>query len=389
MSRWIRKTAAVLAAVLLLAGMLSAFGKQPDEKEVLLQENWAACLETYEQLYGTMLWAFDYAEAFVRDNTWESLQKARAACCSAILALEKLEMPENTMTLEQMQALMDKGVEADVVATEITSLPTLRIYKIQTMTLLLYLLRDDVYLAPSAEKIGSWIKSNRDNVSWQCEYLGVTTNYLLLQMEDQSFWQTLPERFPTIGESCREWSTDPVLLQAEADRILDNMAGQLSAESEYLGISEYTLKVVQEAVRTGDLQILAKELHRIDGVPGYFPLPSWLPQELIWYYLIEDQQTEELRLLQAGETMETAPSACYIPCDGITMEDMGSYEEQLRYWGMDYYGSHDETGAYDILVSAGDSRLLVKWTEEETLLYLTEPIGCLMPELYLGAMVLE
>jgi len=29
----------------------------------------------------------------------------------------------------------------------------------------------------------------------------------------------------------------------------------------------------------------------------------------------------------------------------------------------------------------------VEWTPEETLLYLTEPVGCLIPELYLQAMI--
>lgn len=387
MIRYVKKTAAILAAVLVLSCILSACAKQPDENEVLLQENWTACLEASEQIYGNMRWAFGYAETFAREGTWESLQKARAACCAAMLELYQLELPGNTMTQEQMAALMNQGVEADVVATELAQLPALLRYKLNTMQCLLYLLRDDVYLAPSAEKIGSWVQSNQDNVRQQCEYLTITTNYLLLQMTDRSLWDRLPEQVPTIGEFRGDWEKDPLQLQVAADRVLDEMALQLDAEAGYLGISEYTLKIVQEAVQTGDLSALAESLFTMEDVPFCFPMPQWLPQELLWYYMAEDENGE-LGLVRAGDTADWQPAACYIPCDGITMEDIHGYEERLTFWGMDYY-STEENGSYQILVDGGEGDLLLTWTAEETTLYLTEPVGCLMPELYLGAMVLE
>lgn len=388
MNRLRQRIVAVMLSFLLCFSLLSGCAKTPDENETALQNQWMACLEASEQIYSNMLWAFEYAEAFSQDNSWESLQKARAACCSVIQSMYAMQLPENTMSQEQLFALMEKGIEADVVTVEIAQLPTLLNYKLNTMKCLLYLLRDDVYLAPSANKIGNWVKSNHNNALQQCEYLAVTTNYLLLQMQDTGLWNDLSERCPSIGKFCSEWKADPDDLQMEADRILDEMALQLDAESEYLGISEYTLKTVQDAVASGDLQPLSDALHTMDHVPAWFPMPDWLPQEILWYYLTEDESTGDLNVVQTGEDLSEELSACYIPCDGITMEDVHRYEERLVTWGMNFY-STEENGTYQILVDGGDSDLLLTWTQEKTTLYLTGKIGCLMPELYLAAMTME
>lgn len=384
-----KRMAAVLAAALLLSLALAgcaAEPKKPDENEIQLQAQWSACLEASDRIYADMCWAFAYAEAFSREPSWDNLQKARAACSSVISSMYAMELPENTMSQEQLTALMDKGVDADVVVTELENLPTQLNNRLTTMQCLLYLLRDDVYLTPSAEKIGSWVKTNQDGAGLQCEYLAVTTNYLLLQMEDRSLWDTMADRFSAIGPFCGHWEADPKALETEADRVLDEMESQLAAESGYLGISEYTLELVRGAVETGDLQPLADALYPIEGVPAWFPMPEWLPQDLLWYYLMEEDG--ELRLLNTGEALDQAPAACYIPCDGITREDMRSYAARLEFWGTDHY-VQEENDTCQILVDGGECKMLVTWTQEETLLFLTDGIGCLMPELYLGAMWME
>ena len=69
---------------------------------------------------------------------------------------------------------------------------------------------------------------------------------------------------------------------------------------------------------------------------------------------------------------------------------MQAYEARLGQWGLETYGTWDEGGdTYQVLVNSGGSTMLIKWTGAETLLYLSEPVGCLIPELYLYAMTAQ
>ena len=123
--------------------------------------------------------------------------------------------------------------------------------------------------------------------------------------------------------------------------------------------------------------------------PAISPSPQWL-NDVLHLYMVTDPDSQEKRLVQAGEKLQSVPSACYISCEGITLEDVQAYEARLGQWGLETYGTWDEGGdTYQVLVNSGGSTMLVKWTGAETLLYLSEPVGCLIPELYLYAMTAQ
>jgi hypothetical protein len=126
-----------------------------------------------------------------------------------------------------------------------------------------------------------------------------------------------------------------------------------------------------------------------EGVPGYFPVPAWLP-DVLQLYLVTDPATQEKNLVQAGEVLDSIPSACYISCGAIPVENVEAYKEHLTLWGIATYGEWNESqDAYQMLAQSGDSLMMVEWTAEDTLLYLNEPVGCLIPELYLYAMTVK
>ena len=64
------------------------------------------------------------------------------------------------------------------------------------------------------------------------------------------------------------------------------------------------------------------------------------------------------------------------------------FSAMLESWGLEPYTTWDEASqSLQILVTAGESTMLVKWGEESTVLYFTEPVGCLIPQLYYAAML--
>lgn len=385
-----RIIAVVVTFALIATCLVGCSSKGLEEKEIALQKQWIACLEFTEETYKTMEWVFSYAEAFACDNSWDSMMKARAACGSAILALNGLEVPEALLTPEEYTALLEEGIEADVVYQEFHYLDTNCGYRVDTLRRLECYLRDDIYLAPSADQLSAWLKTNRENIRLQCEYMCLTTNYLLLQLGSDSLWKEMPERFPTIASSQKKWNQDQEALQVECGEVLNAIEGLLKDENAYLGTSEYTLKLVQEAVDTGDLSRLEAVIHRMDGVPTYFPLPFWLPVETMWHYLVPDTESDSPRFAQVGEQLNQVPSACYISCDEIALEDVTAYGEYLSQWGIETYDTWNDTkDTWQLLAKSGSCTMMIEWTEDETLLYLTEPVGCLIPELYLYAMTMK
>ena len=380
-----------IMAVLLTVTILTGCGRRGlNETELTLQEQWIDCLEFTEETYEIMGWVFSYAEVFAGDNSWDSMMKARAACDSAILALNSMEAPEPLLSQEQYSALMADGIEADVVYQESQYLDTSRSYRVDTLRRLESYLRDDIYLAPSADQLSAWLETNRKNIRLQCEYMCLTTNYLLLQLGDDSLWKEMTERFPTIAAAQTAWNRDPEALQVECGEVLNSIEDLLKDENAYLGTSEYTLKIVEEAVKTGNLSRLAAITRCMDGVPAYFPLPFWMPAETMWHYLVPDTENDSPRFVQVGEPIDQVPSACYIACNTISLEDTTAYGEYLSQWGIETYGKWNESqDTWQLLAKNGNSTMMISWTADEVVLYLTEPVGCLIPDLYLRAMTME
>lgn len=357
------------------------------EEKAAMQADWQACLTVADEVYASVLWALDYAEAFAGDNTWDSLLKARAACGAAELAVQQMQLPQQTLTQEQSAALMDAGIEADIVKKEFEGLETTLAQNLDTLEGLKALLKNDVYLTPSVQMLSSWIAACRQVVQLQCEYLCLMTNGLSLQTGADGLWRQMDAAQPTLAASRAEWYEDERLLQAACTDTLDALEAQISERTETLGVSEYTLKLVQEAVDTGELDRLSAQMNVISGVPAYFPQPSWVPDGAAQYYLVTDGESEQMRLLTAGEDILQTPSASYLSCSGVSSEDVEQYALRLTQWGLEAYAdwNEEETG-YQVFSISGESMMLVEWTQEETIVYLTQPVGCLIPELYLAAM---
>lgn len=383
-------TAAILLTLGTLIGCSSAARQTPlQEEKAALQSDWEACLEISESRFRQLLWVYDSVEAYARDNSWDSLLKARAACAAAMGSLQQLSPRELTMSQEQYQELIGAGIEADVVAMECENLSAGITQTIHTLTMLETILQDDIYFTESVEILADRVRVGRQIVQDECSYLCLTTNYLLLQMQEDGLWEEMESRYPIIGACQDPWYSDPEPIMSACGAVLEDLQAQQTRLSEFLGVSDYTLKLVEEAAATGDVSRLAKQMNHVAGVPAYFPLPGWIaenPAQCL--YLIPDAQTQELRPADSPEDLSQAPSACYLLCGGIHREAVEGYGERLKSWGLEPYAHWDaEAEAYRLRVTSGESQLLVEWTQDETTLCLTSPVACLIPELYLLAML--
>lgn len=389
MKKWIKWIALLLAIILL---SLPLFFKLRSDRELLqenkaaLREQWAFCLKFSDWTCSKMLWAFGYAEAYAEENSWDHLLKARAACSAAKLSLEQVQLEGPELTQEQYLLLMKRGIEAEVVLNQFDQLETVRQQNLTTLRCLEALLTEDVYLAPTAKKLSDWVENCTRTLELESQYLCLATNYLYLQMGDRQ-WGELPEQYPVLFSSCGSWSRDSEQLQTDCGLVLDAIGERLSGSAMYTGISKYTLTLVQEAQQA---QELSEHLQPISGVPAYFPEPSWLWEDVSYSYLFLDPDTQEKRMPKTGEALTQAPEACYIQYEGVSLEQVQDYEQLLNALNIVNLGQWDEEDqTYSIIAKIGESIMMAEWSQEKTLLYLKNPIACLMPILYYEAMLTQ
>lgn len=379
-----------ICAGALLLGLLAGCSQARDENRIALENQWLECLRFQETLFNQMNWAFDYAEAFARENTWDSQLRAQAACAAVVRAMEAMPLPEQTMTAEQYTALSGAGVEAEVVSMEFEALAATRQAAVDTMNRLLYLLRDDVYLEPSFGILGDWIAQGREINRLQSGYLCLTTNYLLLQTKNDTIWEEMARTVPWIGSQCGPWQDDPDEIQRSCNETLDLLDDCLTAQAEFLGVGEFTLSIVQETAETGDYSRLSSVMHDVSGRDFYFPQPYWVPVDARWVFYIPDGVSGEIRPVTAGEALDQTPVVVEITCTGITQAEMDGYMQTLSFWGLEPVITPDpEADSFGISLTVGSYTMEILRTGDTGVITLNDPVACMIPEMYLVAILLK
>lgn len=355
---------------------------------------WEYCLRVQDWICDTVLWALDEAQPYSEEFTWDTLLKARAAVSAAKVFLENVELTGCEVSSEDYLDLLKAGLEPEVVLTEYENLETTLSQSLTTLTCLEEMLLTDICFSPNAQVLGDWLDNCRKMIEMECQYLCLTTNYLILQWGYSEKWSTFPETYPTIAKSIDAWYTDPDLLTKKGIETLDHISNLQTGEAEYYGISMYTSDLLQGITilnRPGmyQYQKLLPYLQTIPGADAFFPTPDWLPEELQIVYQIPDPATGEVRSIQYREAVEVRPSLCLFSCSGIEREQIKDYAALLQSLGLEVHTDFDEPDSCLLLCKTGEYTLSVQWKDGETDLYLPSPVGCLVPEWYLAALLSE
>ena len=396
----------VLSIILSMLLLLSCLTGCTENPETILQQQTAQLdmpqaeskllielfelLKINEEVYSIILQLLDYTEAYGQDNSWSSLLKARAIASATLIAIRQMELPTLDLTEDEIILFMDEGVEVNALQREFEALQSWLSSKDDTASLFCYTLEDDVFMKASVEDaIPAMTKFYREYFVLEYRYMCYFANYMLVQIDSVDIWQSWIDQFPYMAACADVCYQETSKLEEVTGQLLDEMEILQTRMGSFLGTSEYTLEIVQDAVGTGNWEALQREINEMADVPGYFPIPDWLP-DVVNLYLVTDLETQEKRLVNAGDELNSVPSACYISCGAISLDDVTAYGDYLAQWDIETYGTWNEAkDTWQLLANSGSSTMMIEWTKDETLLYLTEPVGCLIPELYLYAMTME
>lgn len=356
-----------------------------NEKQLLL-DHWTRYLTVKEDIHSRMHWVLDYVDACLADNQWNSLLKARAACNAAAAYLQDYDLPAFTLTQEQCNSLIASGIEVDFVQAEYLNLPIALRQELNSLASLDALLNHDVFLQASWESLSTWSEACRSGLEDLAQYYSLSTNYLLLQLEKAELWNNFLEQYPTLSLMTGEWEESPDALLEQGNAILNQYEERLTQMSACVGTSEYALQLVQEALDTQDLTYLIQALHTIENITCYVPMPNWMLDNYVCTYRVADPDADEQEAIVPGQELSSAPSGYYVSASA-TQEEVAQYAQTLASYGFSpLAGWKEEDGTYQVVLLDENVSLIVEWTEDETVLYMSDPIACLIPELYLIAM---
>lgn len=258
-----------------LATKISYLNNMPTSEKKLF-DDWCAGLQAANDLYGNMLWALDYVDAWTENQTWDNLITARAACILLAAYINDYEFPSLTLTDEEMAELSRSGVATEVL---------IDYYRVSYNSSEMYMnfrsnifccLEADAVFAAELENVGELADWIRRSLESECEYLSLATNYLLMGMvgdatDGEALWSDFQSKYPIIFLQDTAWQTDAGQMEAvsadialEIDALLEEKNALLL---KHIADGENTIMDYNDGTPRATIEI--------EGCPDMLPVPLW------------------------------------------------------------------------------------------------------------------
>lgn len=316
-------------------GTMTTRNSQPAglEAEAMLRIHWEEGLNAANALYGTMLWALDYIDAWTENTTWEHLACARAACILVSGYLNEFDYPELALSGAQMAELAEADVVTDVLAEYYApDEDRLMMYSFFRKHLLPSLDTEAVW-AYELESVKDLSAAMRTYLRLECDILRYATNYLFLPLYDQAK-----------GEAAmKEWKQAcPVVFSPEAAWISDGK----KLESINAEISDAALPEISNELNAVILRAIARSENAIidatsgdgskrlaiQGQPDSLPVPLWYDPELAGFLVFCYDGNRGLSYPACGDALTKDNSQIYLRQPGVSLEEVEAYLE----WAASY-----------------------------------------------------
>lgn len=388
-----KKILAVLLTAILLCGLLTACGEEEARLEKqkkytedngyieLILTDWMRYISAEEAMYGDMDWAISYIAAFGEQPEWNTLVNARAAVELAAKRIELREEPVWDAPEEAYGYFMDREVDVSFVQPELAGFETERQSLLTTCQTLRENLMSDVFTKNGLSRMADTAAIHTEESELTLTYLALTTDYLLLQLDDAEWTEKVHESMQEFSPRIHA-ARSPALTTAEdlenaAVDTLESLSAVVTEFTSLIGREQAELDLMQEYIARGDTASVIAMLGSIEGLPTLLPDPGWDLTEASYFWTNEDGTR---RYLTKKEDLTSTPEQCVLKFSDVTEEETAQYLS-LLYEGLGLSGSRvdGEDGCYDVYFSCDDSVLVVSWTGKGADIYLLENPVCLAP----------
>lgn len=387
-----KRILSVLLMISLLCGLFAACGKasgptgeQKDEKydeymEAVLTD-WVQSISASEAMYTDLDWALSYIDAFANNQTWDALLNARAAVELVIKRTKLREEPEWAAPEEAYSYFMEQEKDISFVQPELESFEYNRNAMLQTCTMLRYDLMTDAFLLDGIPRIADTVTAERDAKKYNLQYLALSTNYLLLELNDtewaEKVYRSMRDFCPQIAALREGGPTEKDELEAAVSIALDEYSDLLAEQAFLVGRSQAVTDLLDAYVTQGNHADIAAMCSSIDGLPSVLPDPGWELDSGQYFWTDEDGSH---RYLTGTEDLTSPPENCVLNYADVTEPEVLEYIFFLNHIGLDGERVDGEDGFYSVCFQTGDSDFVVSWTEKGAAIYMLKGPVCLAPD---------
>lgn len=394
-----KKILAALVAAALLCGLLTACGGKEnpsgasekdteyDEYIELILTDWMRYISASEAMHEDLDWAISYIAAFGEQPEWSALLSARAAVELAAKRIKLREEPAWDAPKEAYDYFMDREIDVSFVQPELADFEVNRQFLLGTCETLRQSLMNDVFTRDGLPRTVDTAAMNTEHNRASLTYLALTTDYLLLELDDaewaEKVHKAMQESSPRI-DAARDpaLTTEEELKEAVSDT-LEVISAAVTDLTSLVGRSQAELDLLREYTAQGDTEAIIAMYGTIGGLPTLLTDPGWKLTEAHYYWTNEDGTH---RYLTKKEDLTSPPESCILEFSDVTEEEVVEYIYYLHeVLGLDGNWVDGENGYYDVYFRAGDSVLVVSWTEKGAAIYMLENPVCLAPDWFIAA----
>lgn len=379
----------ILAMILVLV-LATPFFAVSEGNDPIFNELWNYIMFT-DRLLEDEIFASMYFQKFYESRTQEDLLIAKAAIHSAYREVQKLEVPEFSMTEDECLRYMDEGVEIEALLLSYEKADTMKESSLLFFVNLIDSIEADVCFEPALVNLKEQLSHYERDTVYEARNLVYMVNYLLLQLKNEdeinAFWQAVKENTTIVKSHMDAFNTDIEAVISLGGENLDRLElnlDELNVLKE--GFNDYLLDITIKAAETGDLSIFKQNRTEIIGETQVFPMPEWrLPSEMEYTYIFSEPGTDNLYIHAMGNKITSAPDRIKITIDGITIDEISDYIDSLsilEYNPIYEFKTNENEISLYVLAEKGGSELMIIWNEKETIVYLMPPAASLVPYMY-------
>lgn len=363
----------------------AVYAEQENPLTQRVLSDWFDYLLANEYLYGDMLWALSYVEAFQNDRTWENLQMARMALWTAERYITEREKPEETVTAAEYDQLIRDGKDVSFVQPEIGGFAENKSTTIRTCALIRGGIESDVFweYTLSAAMTSAELAAQR----YQCElgYLAATTDYLIFTLGESEttkrFDAFVQENCPRIS-ALRVDGGDEETLYRTAGAYLDELEALIGEEDSNISQYQACLDLYRDAILTNSFDTLLENPVEIENLPALLPEPNWGDADVENSFYYWNAGNGSHIYPEEGQEFDKPADGFSAKIQDVTREAFLAYHDLLENSGYSREDFQDEGDALGASYSLGDAAVSFLWSDGAAIISM-EGNACFAPIWYI------
>lgn len=380
-----KKVLTIMLALSLIFSFSGCFART--EKAVLdceekITKNWLEYLAVNEAKYFAIIWGAEYINEFCKAPDITSYRRALAATEAVAATLCKLEIPEFTVTQQDINSAMQQGMDVSFLDIEFAALEA---DIAADITLWENIFRDvmtDGFWSYGTEYLEKQAQFQLDEAKNNIQYLCYTTNYLMLLLNKSSYFGNISERFPTLFKPDELFIDSFEDVEVKVSDCLDELESLISEQAEIAGIQTANSIVFEDAISSGDYSEVYSYALDWGSKASTVPLPQWDALPTVYSYR-RDGQMENMAWTSVGEDLSEVPNGLILEYEGLSTAQVSEYVDSLLGMGFEFTSSEESSdGVSGITHTDGTNGFTVQWEEGITTLCIDRENICFCPRWY-------